>query len=79
MNRISNLYKKSIIRLYENGTYSLEYAIIITGEQLDKKRLTEKDFEELMAYFEEEMMKLEDTEEIIEEDTDSNEDAEVTE
>lgn len=67
MKRLSKLFKDMIIRLYKNGTYDVAYALIVASNQLDKNRLTEADFEELVAFFEEELAKEEF--ENIEEDT----------
>lgn len=60
MKRLSELFKKSILGLYKQGIYSIYEAITQASYQLDKKRLTESDFEELMSFFENELAKEEE-------------------
>lgn len=61
--------KKSIIYLVNNGEYSIGYALLKVEELNDAGKLTEEDYEELAEYLESLIEQPEDTEEVIEEET----------
>lgn len=64
--RLSQLYRKTLLRQYENGSYTVEEAILETENLYSRRRLTEQDYNELTEYFESELDRIIAEEETVE-------------
>lgn len=65
--------KKAIMKLVENGEYSIAYAIMLAEELNDNGKLLDNDYEELAEYLESFLTVEKNTEEVSSDETNEEE------
>lgn len=65
--------KKAIMKLVENGEYSIAYAIMLAEELNDNGKLLDNDYEELAEYLESFLTVEKNTEEVSSDETNEKE------